>query len=307
MTDNDDKDVNKDIINMSPSLKIIATAVETGFECFFDNNQSEVKDLFVKRKIEDISEQGMAFYDSCVKSISYNERLGKYADVLTNLKKFLDENILSIIKNLEAECNIIMNQIEDLTADYENIKIKLINIKIDLRNHRITRAESITTKKNEVLYCKNKANFFNIILKTSSAISATKLMVAIFIILMIGIVLLHFISESYSSKAKKLEKELEDVKSLDDHSKEVEKIEKQLEFIVNQLGKFPSYWNSHKVHLETVILKLPDKDSCEILSFIGESINDRWKDVKHECNEYNRIVSGMINKWDERFISSRYV
>ncbi|RIB19859.1 hypothetical protein C2G38_2244911 [Gigaspora rosea] len=45
-----------------------------------------------------------------------------------------------------------------------------------------------------------------------------QLMFAMFIILMIGAELLHFISEIYSNKAKRIEKGVEDVKSFYDQN-----------------------------------------------------------------------------------------
>ncbi|CAG8478361.1 42052_t:CDS:2 [Gigaspora margarita] len=84
----------------------------------------------------------------------------------------------------------------------------------------------------------------------SNFLDAIQLMVAIYN-LMVEAVLLHFISGIYSNKAKRLEKEVEDVKFfMIKVLKKIEEIKKRLAFIVNQLGNFQTYWNSCKVQLE---------------------------------------------------------
>ncbi|CAG8475472.1 5958_t:CDS:1, partial [Dentiscutata heterogama] len=78
-------------IEITPSLHIIIEAVGRGFDCFF-YRKLKSEDPIIKREFEKITEQGTVFYDCCVMSIAYSDRLGIYADGLMNLRQYFEGN-----------------------------------------------------------------------------------------------------------------------------------------------------------------------------------------------------------------------
>ncbi|CAG8591658.1 25373_t:CDS:2 [Dentiscutata erythropus] len=102
---------------------------------------------------------------------------------------------------------------------------------------------------------------------------------------------------------EKLNRELESATMLStDDIEKIEAVESELMHILFQLVKFKAYWDDRKVRLETLIQKL-STESSNVLLFIGKSIREGWKDVKSECDEYSKEISGMINRVDNKFMN----
>ncbi|CAG8519400.1 8899_t:CDS:2 [Dentiscutata erythropus] len=274
-----------------------------------------LKIIINAQEFEKITEQGTAFYDCCVMSIAYSDRLGIYADGLTNLRKFFEDknydinSIRSIMNSLKDECDFNVKQIEKLTNNFESIKVEITSVRNKLNKHRYSNNNSIKIKEEKIL----NYRFWIKVVKGLLISLFIALLLAIFhardVIVSLSILILilvaFIISKIYSCYMKNINIELESATMLStDDMENIEEVEKELKFIIGQLMKFRTYWDDRNVRLETLIQKLSTEKS-DVLLFIENSIREGWKDVKSECDEYNKAISGMIYRVDNRFMDER--